>query len=79
MKACELFCFVFFANYLQEGSHISGGDVYGTVQENTLIEHRIMLPPKAAGTVVKIAEEGNYRIDVRHQFLISACLHGHYF
>lgn len=45
------------------GSHISGGDIYGAVRENTLIEHKIMLPPKAAGTITYIAPTGNYRIN----------------
>jgi len=45
------------------GSHISGGDIYASVRENTLIEHRIMLPPKAAGTITYIAEPGEYNID----------------
>ena len=49
---------------LQMGSHISGGDTYATVQENSLIEHRIMLPPKAAGTITFLAEPGDYTIKV---------------
>lgn len=52
--------------FVQVGGHISGGDIYGTVQENTLIKHQIMLPPKAAGNIVHIAEEGNYKIDVSY-------------
>ena len=44
---------------------MSGGDIYGSVHENTLINHKIMLPPKAKGRVTYIAEEGNYTIDVR--------------
>jgi V-type H+-transporting ATPase subunit A len=44
------------------GSHMTGGDVYGLVQENTLIKHKIMLPPKAAGTVTWIAPPGNYTV-----------------
>ena len=56
---------------LQVGSHISGGDIYGSVQENTLIQHRIMLPPKAAGTVTRIAEAGDYKLDVRNLKSIS--------
>ncbi len=28
-----------------------------------------MLPPKAAGNIVHIAEEGNYKIDVGHNVL----------
>lgn len=41
------------------------------MKENTLIEHRIMLPPKAAGTVTSIAEEGDYKIDVSVYFCCS--------
>ena len=33
--------------------------------ENSLITHKVMLPPKAAGTVTYIADPGNYHIDVR--------------
>lgn len=47
------------------GSHISGGDIFGSVKENTLIDHKIMLPPKAAGTVTRISEADNYKLDVR--------------
>lgn len=45
------------------GSHISGGDIYAKVFENSLITHKVMMPPKAAGTVTYIAEKGNYHID----------------
>ena len=45
------------------GSHITGGDIYGIVRENTLIRHKIMLPPKALGRVLYIAEPGNYTVD----------------
>ncbi|XP_072166266.1 V-type proton ATPase catalytic subunit A [Diadema setosum] len=47
---------------IRAGSHITGGDFYGLVPENTLIEHRLMLPPKARGTVTWIAEAGSYDI-----------------
>jgi len=47
---------------LKIGSHITGGDVYGIVQENNLIRHHIMLPPKARGTVTYLAPPGNYTI-----------------
>ena len=45
------------------GAHITGGDIFGSVQENTLIKHRLMLAPKAKGTVVYVAEPGSYTID----------------
>ena len=34
-------------NQFKVGDHISGGDIFGIVPENNLIEHRIMLPPNA--------------------------------
>lgn len=46
------------------GSHITGGDFFGLVHVNTLVQHRLMLPPKAKGTVVFQAPPGNYTIDV---------------
>jgi len=45
------------------GGLISGGDVYGAIQENTLIQHRIMLPPRTHGRISYIAEPGNYTIE----------------
>uniref|UniRef100_A0A5S6QIR5 H(+)-transporting two-sector ATPase n=1 Tax=Trichuris muris TaxID=70415 RepID=A0A5S6QIR5_TRIMR len=45
------------------GSHVSGGDVLGVVHENTLVKHKIMLPPRACGTISYIAPAGNYRVD----------------
>ncbi|MCL4124689.1 UNVERIFIED_CONTAM: hypothetical protein GTU68_016464 [Idotea baltica] len=45
------------------GSHITGGDLFGTVYENTLItEHKLPLDPKARGTVTYIAPPGNYTV-----------------
>jgi V-type H+-transporting ATPase subunit A len=45
------------------GDRITGGDIYGIVQENTLMEHRVMLPPAARGNVTYIAPAGQYTID----------------
>ncbi|KAI8459886.1 V-type proton ATPase catalytic subunit A [Phakopsora pachyrhizi] len=46
------------------GDHLSGGDIYGTVYENSLVSaHKIMLPPKAMGTITQIAERGSYSVD----------------
>lgn len=43
--------------------------MFGTVQENTLIELRIMVHPKGRGTITYIAEAGDYDIDVRISFI----------
>ncbi|KAL4682447.1 hypothetical protein H8959_002002 [Pygathrix nigripes] len=47
---------------LRVGSHITGGDIYGIVNENLLIKHKIMLPPRNRGTVTYIAPPGNFDI-----------------
>ncbi|RMD43293.1 hypothetical protein DV735_g1832, partial [Chaetothyriales sp. CBS 134920] len=53
-----------FTPTLKEGDHISGGDVWGKVVENSLLnEHRILLPPRARGTIKKIAKKGEYTVD----------------
>ncbi|XP_027038081.1 V-type proton ATPase catalytic subunit A [Pocillopora verrucosa] len=44
------------------GDHITGGDLFGIVHENTLLNHRLILHPKARGTVTYIAPPGNYNI-----------------
>jgi V-type H+-transporting ATPase subunit A len=53
-----------FTPTMKEGDHISGGDVWGKVPENSLVnEHRILLPPRARGTIKKIAPKGEYTVD----------------
>jgi vacuolar-type H+-ATPase catalytic subunit A/Vma1 len=42
---------------------ISGGDVLGVVNENTLFQvHKIMVSPKDAGKIVETFPEGNYTV-----------------
>jgi len=45
------------------GSHITGGDLYGLVHENTLVKHKMIVNPRAKGTVRYIAPSGNYKVD----------------
>jgi vacuolar-type H+-ATPase catalytic subunit A/Vma1 len=46
------------------GDQITGGDVFGSVFENSLLsDHKILLPPRAKGTITKIAEKGSYTVD----------------
>uniref|UniRef100_G3QBT4 H(+)-transporting two-sector ATPase n=1 Tax=Gasterosteus aculeatus aculeatus TaxID=481459 RepID=G3QBT4_GASAC len=47
---------------LRVGSHVTGGDIYGMVFENSLIKHKLMLPPRNRGTVTYLAPPGNYDI-----------------
>ncbi|KAJ5379631.1 ATP synthase alpha subunit vacuolar [Penicillium cosmopolitanum] len=45
------------------GDHITGGDIWGSVFENILLDdHKIMLPPRARGRITRIAEAGSYTV-----------------
>ena len=46
------------------GAHLSGGDLWGAVPENSLIQHKLLVPPKARGTVTFLAPAGNYSLRV---------------
>ncbi|KAI5848164.1 ATP synthase alpha/beta family, nucleotide-binding domain-containing protein [Tricharina praecox] len=45
------------------GDHVTGGDIFGSVWENSLLDdHKIMLPPRVKGTITSIAEKGSYTV-----------------
>ncbi|KAG7842728.1 hypothetical protein KL941_005104 [Ogataea angusta] len=49
---------------LKVGDHITGGDIFGSTFENSLVsDHKILLPPRARGTIVSIAEPGSYHVN----------------
>lgn len=49
---------------LKVGDHITGGDIFGSVFENSLLDdHKILLPPRARGTITSIAEKGSYTVE----------------
>jgi V-type H+-transporting ATPase subunit A len=48
---------------IRVGAHVTGGDIFGSVPENSLVMHKIMVPPRARGTVTYIAPPGNYTIE----------------
>lgn len=45
------------------GDHLAAGDFVGSVQESTLINHKIMIPPNQMGVVTWLAPAGSYTID----------------
>ncbi len=49
-EACKIF-----------GDSVHAGDVVGTVRENEIIEHKIMVPPKMEGTIVEL-KSGDYTV-----------------
>ncbi|MBM3227880.1 V-type ATP synthase subunit A [Candidatus Peribacteria bacterium] len=51
-----------FAAKVKAGDVVEPGDVLGTVQETSLIEHRVMVPVDKGGTVVRI-NAGSHRIE----------------
>ena len=38
---------------VQVGSRLTGGDIYATVRENSLIEHRLMVEPKVRFIIIR--------------------------
>lgn len=45
------------------GAKLSPGDVFGTVQETPLVEHKLMVPPNVSGRVREVAPEGDYTVE----------------
>ncbi|KAF7702643.1 V-type proton ATPase catalytic subunit A [Cucumispora dikerogammari] len=48
---------------LKIGDVISGGDVIGTVKENDLMVHKILVPPKIQGIITFLEDKGEYNIE----------------
>ena len=49
---------------LKVGDHITGGDIFGSVYENSLLDdHKILLHPRARGTITHISEKGSYTLE----------------
>lgn len=53
------------------GDHITAGDVFADVHENSLLKkHSIMVPARALGTVTYIAQKGSYTVNVTTTFTL---------
>jgi len=48
---------------LKVGDNVSGGDVFGQVFENTMVTHRVMVPPGGMGKITFIAPAGSYTLE----------------
>ncbi|KAH8308121.1 hypothetical protein KR059_006745, partial [Drosophila kikkawai] len=55
--------YAFTPGQLKEGSLITGGDIYGSVFENSMMQHRLMLSPRCQGRIKWLAPAGNYSVD----------------
>ncbi|XP_024978009.1 V-type proton ATPase catalytic subunit A-like [Cynara cardunculus var. scolymus] len=45
-----------------KGDLVTGGDLYATVFENSLVEHHIALPPDTMGNITYVAPPGQYSL-----------------
>eukprot|EP00850_Spirogloea_muscicola_P013044 SM000087S23326 [mRNA] locus=s87:55428:61275:+ [translate_table: standard] len=45
------------------GDTVTGGDIYATVNENSLVQHRICVPPGSMGKISYVAPAGEYTIE----------------
>ncbi len=51
-----------FTPRLGPGAILKGGEILGTVPETPALEHRVLAPPPAAGTLVWVAPAGEYTL-----------------
>ncbi|AUD64876.1 V-type ATP synthase subunit A [Tenericutes bacterium MZ-XQ] len=47
---------------VKKGDHIKFGDIYATIQETQMIEHRLMVPEGFDGKVVDVKKDGTYKL-----------------
>lgn len=47
---------------VKKGDKLSGGDIYATLPETRIIEHRVLVPPTLSGEVIKVMPDGKYRL-----------------
>ncbi|XP_020243433.1 V-type proton ATPase catalytic subunit A-like [Asparagus officinalis] len=52
---------------LAVGDLLTGGDLYATVFENTLMQHHVALPPGSMGKISHIAPAGQYSLQVSNE------------
>jgi V/A-type H+-transporting ATPase subunit A len=48
---------------LSAGQYLNGGEIIGTVQETSLIQHKILVPADIQGELLELAPSGDYNIE----------------
>lgn len=48
---------------VKPGEFLEGGQIYALIKETELVMHKVMLEPNKSGTVVSVAENGDYSVD----------------
>lgn len=51
-----------FAARKRAGEKVRAGEVLGTVQETSVIEHRVLVPPELAGELEEVVPDGDYTV-----------------
>lgn len=52
-----------FISTQKKNGKVQSGDIVGTVEETSLVKHKILVPPRIAGTILSIVDEGEYTVD----------------
>lgn len=48
---------------IKTGDRLNPGDIYATLPETPVIEHRLLVPPNICGKVKKVAKNGKYKLN----------------
>lgn len=48
---------------IAEGDYVEAGQIFATVQESALIEHRLLIPPNASGEAKQVRPSGRYTLE----------------
>ncbi len=48
---------------IKKGDRLEGGQIYATLPETPIIEHRVMLRPELSGVITEVKPDGEYRIN----------------
>ena len=48
---------------VEEGEEVEQGDILGVVQETSVVEHKVMVPPGVSGKLTHIVSEGEFTIE----------------
>lgn len=47
---------------IKVGDKMNSGEIYATIPETEIIEHRLMIPPKVSGEITEVMPDGQYKL-----------------
>lgn len=47
---------------VKKGDKLKGGEIYATLPETAIIEHRLMVPPSISGEITEVKPDGEYKL-----------------